>query len=238
MTHGPSHVAVAFLALAGTACGNSLKQERSCVIDDASLPKAWFVADPAADTDQPVFTLTIRVTEATFAGDTVAAFVGAAASTQVSAKISESLLTFREVAEGEAVAAFNILRHQASACAEPYNPSMPVDGPPARPQPPWQERGWFRIDWSTDLAGAEFYAFDAATAAGYPNAVDYHALSVYPPDLGYDLESGQLAFRTGAFVTWHDIDEETKGCIFDFPDAIPDSPCPMGELRLAYELSR
>lgn len=242
MTHGPSHVAVALLALAGTACGcslESLNQERSCVIDDASLPKAWFVGDPAADADEPVFTLTITVTEAIIAGDKVAGFVGAAASTQVSAKTSESLLTFRDVAEGDAVAAFNILRHQASACAVPYNPNMPVDAPPSPPQPPWQECGWFRIDWSTNLAGAEFYAFDAATAAGYPDASEYQSIAFYPPNnLDYDLEGGELTFRTAAFVGWHDIDENTKGCVFDFPDAAPEDPCPIVELHLAFELRR
>ncbi|MEQ9318969.1 MAG: hypothetical protein RIF41_07395, partial [Polyangiaceae bacterium] len=106
------------------------------------------------------------------------------------------------------------------------------------PQPPWHERAWFRVDWSTDAAGDEVYAFDEASTFGYPNAAKYHALTVHPPNLDHDLERGVLSFRAATLVTWNEVDDGTKPCAFDLPHVAPEGPCPKGELRLAYELSR
>jgi hypothetical protein len=229
-------VAAVSLALLASACDDTVTKARSCEIDDEALPKAWFVGEAGADA--PEFSLTITVTEANFAGGETSSFVGAVATTQVTAEISESWLTFREAGGGEVVSGFQISRHRTSDCVVPYDPTDPVDAPRPPPEPPWEERPWLRVDWSTDPFGAAFYAFDMASAAGYANAAEYAAINVYPANSSHDLDAGYLTFRTGTFVAWHDIDASTKGCALDLPDAAPGVACSTGELRLAYALRR
>jgi len=234
--HALSGMAALSLALLVSACGSSVERSPSCEIDDEVLPKEWFVGQPGAE--PPELSLTRTVTEATFAGDEASAFVGASASTDVTAEITESSLLLHDAHDGEVVSAFVIYRHGTSNCAELYDPNAPIEFQlPSKPEPPWEDQPWFRLDWSRDVE-VKGYAFDAASAAGYPDAARYEPLNASPPSFAYDLAAGYLAFDVGAFVAWNDIDEATKGCAFDLPDVAPEAPCPTGQLRLAYELHR
>jgi hypothetical protein len=102
-------------------------------------------------------------------------------------------------------------------------------------QRPWQERRLVKVDWSRNLElGA--YRFDAATAVGHPEAVNYDPLAVVAPDVA--LEEGYIATTVGVLVTWSAMADGTPGCAFDVPNFDPAVECAPVAVRLRYEFRR
>lgn len=207
------------------ACGGSDGPAPACTTDDSRLPKAFFVGDVATEGDEPSFALIMTVVEATFAGE-ANGFVGATMPWQVTAEIAHDYLIFHDAQADRVASVFFVESHEDAPCSESESSTSP-----------WSERPWLRVDLSADLVN-DMYAFDAASTAGHPEAIDYEPLDFFVPAAPEQaLDDGYLAFEVGSQVTWSDIDADTLGCAYDLPD-FAGSECPVGELRIRYELQR
>lgn len=220
-----------------SACGGSVETTETCPSDRLTYPKAWFVGDPVETGDEPELELTITISDTWLQPPLTTTLEGARASMVVTAQVTEDVLILRDQG-GEVRSAFKIQSHRASACGpSPWDYQGEEPYPVYEDwRPPWFDRPWFRLDLSADLAPS--YAFDAATANGYPDAVEYHPIEYYVEGVADDLADDRLAFDNRAYVTWNDIDEATPGCAFDIPDATSETGCPSFEIALQYELRR
>jgi hypothetical protein len=93
------------------------------------------------------------------------------------------------------------------------------------------------VDWARNLA--EPPRFDAATAAGHPEAATYEPVAYYP-DGGVEIDTNQgfVAVTRNTFVSWGELDDGTPGCAYDMPSLEPGAECPPVLLTLRHDLRR
>jgi hypothetical protein len=213
----------------------------SCEQDPRLFDKQWLVGGLDTSDDDPTFSVTITLTDVAVQGEGFPepAFSREPGVFQARFEITREWLLASPVdapasRPRDALAAFPIRQHVQSSCRRPY----PVTGVgPERL--PWEERRWLYVDWARDGARAAcvFHRFDAAWAAGYPNAARCEPLE---RKFAYELspDEGTLVTRSRVFIAWRKIDDDTPGCIFDFPDLLPGTQCPHVEVDLRYEFRK
>jgi hypothetical protein len=207
-----------------------------CELDERLVDKRWLVGDLASSDDDPRFRATVSVVSVQLDGPHQPGFIGATAKLDVRFEIGNSLLVARAIddAQADPLAIFGILNHRDTACYVPDDPSGIQSSPQVLP---WYERPWFRIDWGMNLS-EKGYRFDAASAAGHPDAARLTPIADYDPTLEPKLNDGALVTFTSLWVEWKPIDDQTPGCSFDLPSLEPDAECPVMAVKLRHEFRR
>jgi hypothetical protein len=245
-------VALATALLVG--CGGSAARDgpAPCKEDPMLIDKHWLAGDPDAAAGAPTVTAVVEVVGVRFEaqGLRVPAFSKEPASLPVRFEITEDRLRAGAVIDarlgttGDDLAVFHVWSHQGDRCirSNPYGMGCEEISDPCPQQeetPPWSDRRWARVAWDANVArgGERFFRSDAALAAGYPDAARYEPIS-HRERVEFDLDEGRFGVTVSWFLGWRKLDDGTPGCIFDFPDLEPGTPCPNVELDVRYEFRR
>ncbi len=202
-----------------------------------ALDKAFFVGDLADPADNPEFYQRTAVVAADAGAGRDGLFTSSDAqpTVRVRFEITEKMLLARltyervedtdfagarRVADGQIVAAYAIESHFDIALD--YNPStgertnVVVENTTDRP---WNERTYFRVDWSRNLISSA-YELDTLSQLGIYYGVTWEPVAYYPSDPGnpdapvFDVERGYFDVTVKAFASPQVIEDEYWG---DFP---------------------
>jgi hypothetical protein len=228
-------VLVGYMAIV-SGCGAVVEDAEPCELDERLVDKRWLVGDLASSDDDPLFRATVSVVSVELDGPHQPGFIGATAELDVRFEIDNTHLVARAIddAQVDPLAVFPILNHRDSACYFPYDPSGMYQPPQ---QLPWYERPWFRGEWGMNLS-EKGYRFDAAAAAGHPDAARLTPVGNYDPAREPHLVDGVLVTFTKIWVEWRPIDDQTPGCSFDLPSLEPGAACPVMLVELRHEFRR
>jgi hypothetical protein len=227
-----------------TSCGGSAVADDPppCKPDPEVIDKQWLVGNVETTDDDPTFTATvelvgIRLAEGLPAPD----FIREPRVLTVRFRIMEDDLTALLVDErggdtSDALVKFSAFGHTENPCCRP-DPEMGFSRCRSDPHRAWNELRFVRADWGINRAPASL-RFDAAAAAGHPEGARYEAFALSPSEYVLAPDDGYLATTAGVFIRWQPLDDGTPGCIFDFPNLEPSTPCPPVELRVRYEFRK
>lgn len=214
-------------------CGAEVAADSDpCEIDARVLEKRWFVGELDTEADDPYFSITDTVIGIGVEGPTPSAFVDATVTHEARFLVTDDLLVAR-ADDGSKVSVFQIVSHREDACVRQHMEELGSE-----PQgPPWQERPWFRVDWSRDLGEAT--RFDDAAAAGHLDAAIYEPIAHYPDGgVSVDLDDGHVSVIHKSWVSWRALEDGTPGCAFDLPSLPPGAQCPNLILTMRADIRR
>jgi hypothetical protein len=222
------------LVCVSAGCNGAEDQGSDCRVEERASAKEHFVGDGQV---LPRFTATFTLLDAAFSTSTNQPVLSTEPQSyrDVEFEIAEDLIVARG-SGGTPLAGFRIASHREDDCKQPY--CFEVECARDDPSSLWHDRGWFVVEWSRNEVG-DGHRFDAATAAGYPDAVAYEPLSYFDEgsQVKFDEHGGSIP-RLKVFIVWTELQDGTPGCAFDVPDFDASADCPVGEITYRLDFER